>query len=127
LYGFNYRLTEIQAAIARVQLEKLEGLVEERNKKALSMTRLCEKLGVWYQRIPEHIRSAWYVYPIKREGWNMDALKMRFWYDQLRLVPGYVKPIYLEPLFKKYAAPGSCPVAERMHFDELAYIKLSDG
>ena len=124
LYGFNYRLTEIQAALARVKLDDLEALIDERNKRAYSLTRLCDKLGIWHQKTPEHIRSAWYVYPIKRQGWDIEALVMRLWYDQLRLVPGYVKPIYLEPLFKKYAAAGTCPVAERMHFDELAYIKF---
>ena len=57
---------------------------------------------------------------------------------------GYVEPIYLEPLYQKRIAfgkdgfpftypgykgqvdysPGICPVAERMHYQELIHIDL---
>ena len=59
--------------------------------------------------------------------------------EGVHLVGGYVKPIYLEPLFQNRIAfgsypfdlrpdityePGLCPVAERMYYTELMYSDI---
>jgi len=53
-FGFNFRLTELQAAIARVQLEKLPGILKDRQKRA-------KKLNLAPVR-PE-FDHAWYLFP----------------------------------------------------------------
>jgi dTDP-4-amino-4,6-dideoxygalactose transaminase len=58
VYGFNYRLTDVQAAIGRVQLGRLPGLVAERRR---LVETLRERLGgvVDFPREPSWARSNW--------------------------------------------------------------------
>ena len=125
LLGFNYRLTEIQAAIARVQLGRLEELHAKKRYNALKIDIILDEWPA--SVIKPHVRSeiihGWYLYAIKAPIIRQRKETHIFWdYD---IHYGYVKPIYLEPLFHKYARPGTCPVAERMYYEELIYVKFS--
>ena len=122
LLGFNYRLTEIQAAIARVQLGKLEGLVLERNRIARILHEIPPMQSINTPITRNDVRHGWYLYAMKVFGWKYHAMnRLSNFFD---VVESYVKPIYLEPLFHKYARPGTCPVAERMYYEELVYVKF---
>ncbi len=63
--GFNYRMTDLQAAIGRVQLTRLDGIVAQRRRLA---ARYAERLGaipgVVLPREPEWARSNWQSYTI---------------------------------------------------------------
>ncbi len=150
MVGFNYRMTEIEAAIAREQLKKLPRLLEER----LENTEyLNEKLSHIPCILPTKIRPgakhAFYVHPLQFDaeiaGMHrnrfIDAVKAELPPTLLReesqvlLSYGYVKPLYLQPLYQERIAFGSdgypfslsdvtypkglCPVTESMHFDRL--------
>jgi perosamine synthetase len=58
LVGFNYRLTDVQAAIGRVQLRRLPGLVAERRQ---LVERLRQRLGdvVRFPTVPPWARTNW--------------------------------------------------------------------
>lgn len=153
LLGFNYRMTEIEAAIARCQLRKLSGLLESRR---LNCRYLSEKLGqipaIKTPVIREGCEHAYYVQVFKFDeniaGVSRDtfieAVKAELSYTELResegvkVGCGYVKPLYLQPIFQKkicYGSKGepfgisggeavnykkgSCPVAECMYEKEL--------
>lgn len=150
MVGYNYRMTEIEAAIARCQLKKLPGLLERRLENTLYLN---EKLShipcIRPTRIREGARHAFYVHPLQFDATAarmhrnrfIDAVKAELPPTLLReestvlLSYGYVKPLYLQPLYQERIAFGSegypfslsdvtygkglCPITEEMHFNRL--------
>jgi dTDP-4-amino-4,6-dideoxygalactose transaminase len=144
MIGFNYRMTEIEAAIASEQLKKLESLVRPRVACADYLTaRLKELPGLTPPVVRPGIRHGFYVYAVKYDASALGVPRDRF-VQALRAegIPcgaGYVRPLYLEPLYQQRIGfgkdgfpfrcaknksvvsyeQGICPVCERMHFSEL--------
>lgn len=149
MIGYNYRMTEIEAAIGIEQLKKLPRLLEERLKNAAF---LHEALGTidglssppWVEAPSLH---TFYVQPVKynqsvfevHRNDFVNAVKAEIPSAVLRetaplIGAGYVKPLYLQPIYQQRAAfafnnnqfkndvdynKGICPVTEQMHFTEL--------
>ncbi len=148
-YGQNYRLTELQAAIGIEQLKKLPSLIGSRLENAAYLNhRLGAIPGIVAPVVKEGSKHVYYVqsYRFRKEivgierNRFIEAVKAEIPSAVLRedtplIGCGYVKPLYLQPLYQKRAVgcafncpkyegevsyePGLCPVAERMHFDEL--------
>jgi len=149
LIGYNYRMTEIESAIGIEQLKKLPSLLEQR---LTNVAFLNEKLKAFpaFELLPpleEGSVNTYYVYPIKfnkeiagiERNQFVDALKKEIPSAVLRetaplIGAGYVKPLYLQPIYQQKAAwaynpalykaevdysLGSCPVTEKMHFEVL--------
>lgn len=146
MLGGNFRLPEVEAAIASEQLKKLPRLLKQRIDLADYLT---EKLSRLEFLTPPKVRPdashVYYLYPIRyheeatgvsREKYvaNINELGIPLY----RFAAGYIKPLYLEPIFasnlefkKGYpytllpeeARPayrkGLCPVTELMHEKEL--------
>jgi perosamine synthetase len=149
MIGYNYRMTEIEAAIGIEQLKKLPQLLEDRLKNAAF---LHEALGSingltsppWVEEPSVHtfyVQAVKYnqsVFEVHRNDF-VDAIKAEIPSAVLRetaplIGAGYVKPLYLQPIYQKRAAfaftndrfqsdvdysKGICPVTEQMHFNEL--------
>jgi dTDP-4-amino-4,6-dideoxygalactose transaminase len=65
IVGFNYRMTDIQAAIGREQLKRLPALVERRRTMACRYTRELEGVGqIVVPKEPEWARSNWQTYMV---------------------------------------------------------------
>jgi dTDP-4-amino-4,6-dideoxygalactose transaminase len=154
IVGFNFRLTEIAAAMAIEQLKKLERLTELRR---AYVQALSERVGAAPFLIPppacshaafgdagcQTCRSTYYVYPMRfqsaRCGVRRDEFVRLVRAEGIRLVEGYIRPLYLQPLYQTkqafkqgypFAAPvnqairtnyerGACPVAERLYAEEM--------
>ncbi|MCK5615216.1 DegT/DnrJ/EryC1/StrS family aminotransferase, partial [Candidatus Pacearchaeota archaeon] len=116
MLGFNYRMTEMEAAVARCQLKKLGGLLKSRRG---NCEYLSEKLGQIPAISPPVVREgaehAYYVQPFKfdestaqvsRERF-IEAVKAELPMTELResegvkISCGYTKPLYLQPLFQE--------------------------
>jgi perosamine synthetase len=64
--GFNYRMTDIQAAIGRIQLKRLPAVVATRRKQALLYHELLGKIpGLGLPQEPAWARSNWQSYVIR--------------------------------------------------------------
>jgi dTDP-4-amino-4,6-dideoxygalactose transaminase len=64
--GFNYRMTDIQAAVGRVQLQRIPELLEERRRLANGYTELLGSVpGLELPQEPEWARSNWQSYCVK--------------------------------------------------------------
>lgn len=157
MVGFNYRMTELEAAVVRCQLKKLKGLIDARVKNCEYYTRnLADIPAITLPKVRKDCRHSFYVYPMKFNeesagiGRNTfaEAVKAELAVTRLRETEGvkigcgYVKPIYLQPMFQRKIAFGSkgypfnlykgeldyskgiCPVVERMHFKELFHHDL---
>jgi dTDP-4-amino-4,6-dideoxygalactose transaminase len=67
--GFNYRMTDLQAAIGRVQLERLPAMVERRRALARNyFSRLAEISGLRLPVEPEWARSNWQSFCVRVKG-----------------------------------------------------------
>jgi perosamine synthetase len=114
--GFNYRLTDLQAALGISQLEKLDEMLTMRSEAAARYTKLLD--GVDGVEPPhaddaDHKRS-WFVYVVKvAEGIDRDAILERLAAQGIE-AGHYVPAVHLQPYMREsYGfAEGMCPVAE---------------
>lgn len=144
LVGFNYRMTEIEAAIAVEQLRKLSRLTEGRIAAAALLTRRLSGIPSMHPPVVRpYARHVYYMYAIRYDaeisGVPRDVFVKALKAEGIPVTSGYVEPIYLQPLYhagrsRWQTAPrsdgwppygrGTCPVAERMHFAELINTDL---
>lgn len=114
IMGFNYRMTEIEAAIARQQLKKLDDLLKKRLSNVAYLNKQLSKFPfLELPKIRELAKHAFYVHAIKyRDGiidMNRDefveALREELTYfegresEGVKVGGGYVKPLYLLPMY----------------------------
>ena len=114
--GYNWRMSEIHAAIGLTHFQHLEGFIEERNKIAKIYDEGLAKISrVQALRIPEGCRSNYYKYiAILDEGMDRIALKkeLRDKYEVGLSGEVYELPCHLQPIFKKGYKEGDFPIAE---------------
>jgi perosamine synthetase len=80
--GFNLRTTELVAALARTQLERLDERLEIAQRNAAILTEGIEGLpGLRPPQVPDDRTSAWYRYRIRLQpdelGWDGSPLELR--------------------------------------------------
>jgi dTDP-4-amino-4,6-dideoxygalactose transaminase len=144
MVGQNYRMTEIEAAIASEQLKKLEGLLSRRLACAESLNKNLAGLpGLQVPVVLPDVRHGYYVYVMRydaiKTGVSRDRICAALQAEGIPLGQGYVRPLYLEPMYQRRLAfgrdgfpftypgyegkvsyeRGICPVTERMHFEEV--------
>jgi dTDP-4-amino-4,6-dideoxygalactose transaminase len=138
LIGSNYRMTECTAAIARAQLKKLPALVSERVRNCSYLAKRLSRLpGIAPAPTRSGSTHAYYLQPFLfnedvvgvPRGRFLEAVRAelsviaRRENEGVRVTGGYVRPLYLLPLFanmrKSSYRKGACMVAERLHEREL--------
>jgi len=146
MLGGNFRMPEIEAAITIEQLKKLPYLLRRRTELADYLTESLQKVEfLTPPKVREHSSHVYYLYPmlyneeatgISREQYvqNINDLGIPLY----RLAAGYIKPLYLEPIFASRGdfkggypynllsageqpnyAKGICPVTERLYDKEM--------
>ncbi len=113
--GYNYRLTNIQAAIGVAQLEKLDGFNEQRIKNA---ERLSSNLNVPGLRTPFRDAAAKHVYhqyaTLVEDGFPLTRDQFLDYLSQNGVGSAihYPYPIHMQPLYKSLGyASEQCPIA----------------
>jgi len=130
LLGWNYRLTEIQAAIGIEQLKKMEFFTNQRQELAAYLT---EKLSIFDFLQTPIIRKGsghgFYLYPMKFES-SIIGIKRELFVKALQcegisVSEGYTKPLYLEPIFQSQIAYGNhhCPFSCHLYKGKVNYSK----
>ena len=124
ILGYNYRMTDFQAALGISQLRKLNSFVEKR--RAIAETYQKVFANNPYFDIPEegkNSRSSYHLYPIRLKDEYKDRkqhifTKMRE--KGLRVQVHYI-PVYLHPYYQKLGfRKGSCPLAEDFYQREIS-------
>ncbi len=148
--GLNYRMSEMEAAVARVQFAKLDALNAARVALAERLTAsLADIDGLSPPHIPDGNTHVYYFYPIRYDAAAVGLPRELFCRaveaEGYMLRPGYVRPIYLEPLYQQKicfgqngfpfsANPrndalvyrrGLCPVVERLADAELTVTNIT--
>jgi len=122
--GFNYRFTDLQAAVGIAQLEKLDRILELRSAAAARYTRLLSDVdGVEAPLADdaEHTRS-WFVYVAKLDaGIDREAVTERLAAEDIE-AGHYVPCVHLQPYMRELYgfAEGLCPIAEDVASRTLA-------
>lgn len=126
ILGSNYKMTELQAAVAREQLKKLDFLNEKARELADYLTMKLKNIrGLEMPIFNQDIHHVFYVYPIKVKpefGIPRDKLADAMTAEGFFMHKGYVQPLYHLPLFQKYQT--NCPVVERLYKTELTYTTV---
>ena len=125
--GWNYRMTEIQGALGRVQLKKLDEYIRIRNENAQYLTDAVNDIsGIDPPYIPEYCEPA-YNYWIGRIhpdviGLDKDQFISKFPNSKIL----YPKPLYETKLFqKKIGYPKGCPWSCPFYGEEIDYTKIN--
>ncbi|MGZ3496486.1 MAG: UDP-4-amino-4,6-dideoxy-N-acetyl-beta-L-altrosamine transaminase [Vulcanimicrobiaceae bacterium] len=131
--GFNYRMTEIQAALGLSQLARLDTFLERR--RAIAARYDCElaDLPMTLPRQNADGSSAYHLYPVRIHSGEA-AIDRRDVYDALvargiRPNVHYI-PVHLQPYYRALGfAPGDFPQAEAYYREALSlpmYAALGD-
>ena len=128
MIGFNFRMTEIEAAIAYEQLDLLADVVDEKQRQAKILDSLlsCEP-GLNIQTLPENSTSAYYVYPMRLNVSRLrDSRKklMEKINGQIPIVDCY-QNLHLLPIFQQKIAygTGGFPWSISERNSEISYAK----
>ena len=100
--GYNYRMTEIQAAIGRVQLKKIESFISVRNKNAKYLSKATSNLkGITPPFVPEYCEPAFNYWIGRLDPDVLGITKTQFLERVPRSKVLYPKPLYKTKLFQK--------------------------
>lgn len=154
MIGFNLRMTEVEAAIAREQLKKLKWLVEERRKNVEYIEKnLSDIPFLKMPKIRDGCTHSYYIHAIKydesftgvRRDKFVEAMQAELMPIELReaegvkISKGYLNPLYKQPIFQNKKAYGNtvypfnesvsysdgiCPVCERVCNSETIFHEL---
>jgi perosamine synthetase len=127
--GYNYRLTDIQAAIGLVQMQKISSILEQRAKQASFYTAELSPLEeIQTPHVPEYAEPAWSSYCIKlRPGSkvNRDTLLRRLSEWGISCRRG-IQPLYKEPYFVS-KSQGVCLPATEDAAENTMFIPIFPG
>lgn len=119
LLGFNYRLTDIQAALGLSQMSRLDGFIARRRALAARYDRLLSELPLVTPWQDPHGRSAFHLYPIwlRLERLNQSRREI---FEALRAagigVQVHYIPVHLQPYYRRLGfKAGDYPQAERYY------------
>jgi dTDP-4-amino-4,6-dideoxygalactose transaminase len=121
--GFNYRMTDLQAALGRSQLQHLDRWVATRNELADRYDRALASLPLVTPARPESGRSAFHLYVVL-VGDGARATRREV-FDHLRAngvgVNVHYIPVHLQPDYRRLGfAPGAFPAAEAYYARALS-------
>ncbi|MGS0973003.1 MAG: UDP-4-amino-4,6-dideoxy-N-acetyl-beta-L-altrosamine transaminase [Candidatus Izemoplasmataceae bacterium] len=126
--GYNYRLTDMQAALGMSQLNRLDEFINRRReivKKYNEAFDTLKEISIPYK--PKYSNSGWHLYIIRL---NLELLKT----DRLEIfkalqaenigVNVHYIPVYLHPYYRDLGyEPGLCPNAEKL-YNEIITLPL---
>lgn len=140
LIGWNYKMTELEAAIGSVQIRRLAGLNAARVRNAVYINKRLKHFPwlITFRTSPD-TRCVYYRYPLRFISNGLGIKRSTFaramQCEGFLLNEGYVKPLYLQSIYRtnNTCAPylsgirlsrqkyqeGVCPVAEKLYRKEL--------
>jgi UDP-4-amino-4,6-dideoxy-N-acetyl-beta-L-altrosamine transaminase len=121
--GFNYRITDIQAALGLSQLSRIDAYVTQRNALALRYGELLDGVGVVSQRGHEQVYSSFHLYVVRLRGAPGGAEHRRI-FEELRSndigVNLHYIPVHLQPYYARRGhSRGDFPSAEQYYKEAI--------
>jgi perosamine synthetase len=130
--GYNYRLSEINAALGCAQIQRLDSIIERRNKVAEHyIRRLAGIRDLIMPTIDEHTSMSWFVFVVRLStGYTVE--------ERDRIIKGlrshdigasdYFPCIHLQPFYRELFGfePGDFPIAESVSQRTIALPFYND-
>ena len=121
--GYNYRLTDIHAALGLSQFKKVDKFVQKRNDIANRYDMSLQKLPIISQLRPDNYYSAMHLYVIRLQLDKLERSHLEI-FNELRndiLVNLHYMPIHLQPWYKKMGfRNGDFPNAELYYKEAIS-------
>lgn len=118
LIGLNYRLTDVQAAIGLVQLDRLPDWLEQRRANAVQLdARLRDVQGIRTPATRPGAEHAYHQYTVQVDaeaGISRDELQGRLMDLGIQSGVHYPRPLHRQPVFAGEYGDLSLPVSERL-------------
>lgn len=145
MIGFNYRMTELSAAVGIVQLNNIEEHIANRTNFAEKLSHGLKSLdGITTPYVREGCKHVYYDWVLKYDsdivGPSRDVFVRALNAEGFACFQGYVEPLYMLPLFQKKSVFGSegypfnlterqyehnmCPIAQRLYEDEIIGVEI---
>lgn len=128
--GYNYRMTDIQAALGVSQLQRLPAFLQRRRDLAVRYHRELNSLPLHLLGSQEGAESVWHLYPVRLQ---LDALRsnQQQVFSALREAGVGVNlhyiPVHLQPYYEGLGfAAGDFPEAERYYLEALSLPLYTD-
>jgi perosamine synthetase len=117
--GFNFRLTDIAAALGREQLRKLPAAVRRRRRNAAILTRgLADVPGLEAPRSTAGATHAFNLYTLRLNAkilrMSRDEFQEALARHGIETAVHYPRPLHRQPLFRGYGSDGDFPVSTRL-------------
>lgn len=111
--GYNYRMTDLQAALGLSQMKKLDQFIEGRREVAELYTEKLKIMeGVITPQLLENTASGWHLYMIQLEKGNRKQIFEKMRAANIGVHVHYI-PVYWHPYYQQLGyEKGLCPEAE---------------
>ncbi|WP_422639763.1 DegT/DnrJ/EryC1/StrS family aminotransferase [Undibacterium umbellatum] len=118
--GYNSRLDELQAALLRVKLHRLDGWNIQRRALAQQYQEGLKDLpGLVIPFVPEWSEPVWHIYAVRHA--KRDALQKHLQDAGIGSLVHYPIPPHLQPAYAELQlGMGSFPLSEQIHAEELS-------
>ncbi len=122
--GFNYRMTELQAALGLSQMQRLKEFVIKRHKLASRYDELLQNLPITLPWQHSDSYSAWHLYVIRLQLEQINTTHLEV-FNALRatgvLVNLHYIPVHLQPYYQKQGfESGQFPEAEQYYKEAIS-------
>lgn len=124
--GYNYRLSDLHAALGISQLSKLETFIQTRQQQAVKYDQQLRGLPLKYLSVPSYGKSAWHLYMIELTEHDRKAVFQQLHDKGIGVNVHYI-PIHLQPYYQNLGfQQGDFPHAENFYQKALT-IPLFPG
>lgn len=132
--GYNYRMTDIHAALGISQMKRLDEFVQRRSELADRYDKLLEDLPVQRPTLIKDARSSWHLYPVRVQAADISRSHREI-FESLREqnigVNLHYMPVHLQPYYRDLGfGEGQFPEAEFYGGDAISlpmFPAMSDG
>ncbi|MBO6177664.1 MAG: UDP-4-amino-4,6-dideoxy-N-acetyl-beta-L-altrosamine transaminase [Selenomonadaceae bacterium] len=131
--GFNYRMTDIQAALGYSQMDRLDEFVRRRRYLAKRYDDLLKDLSLKTPYVPDYANPSWHIYIVRIDFAKVKKTKKQI-FEEMRkkgitLNLHYI-PVHTQPYYEKLGhKPEDCPESIKYYEEALTlplYYDLTD-
>lgn len=119
MIGWNYRMTDVEAAIGRAQLKRLPAMLAARRRNAKILTDgLSSIKGLKLQRVTDNSRHAWHQFCLVVDeaafGMSRDGLMEQLKKAGVATAVHYPRAVHQQPVIEQLYGKHKLPVSERL-------------
>lgn len=119
MLGLNYRMTDVEAAIGREQLKRLDEMLETRRRNAAILnTAFAELPWLKMQKVDDKVNHAWHQFCVvldpEQAGFNRDEFQAKLKENGIMSGVHYPRGMHQQPIFVEKYGVSSLPVTEQL-------------